>query len=132
MNQSPPLYDMASALETLEPWLDQHLPAGFMPGADPGPQRTASLNVRLDLPHRVALDLTERFVAERPEANLDAYYNLDARLGWRPRETLELSLRIENVFDRHYFEQPSIPGPSPAFPRERTAFARMNWQWRSQ
>ena len=26
MNQSPPLYDMASALETLEPWLEQHLP----------------------------------------------------------------------------------------------------------
>jgi len=26
MNQSEPLYDMASALETLEPWLDQHLP----------------------------------------------------------------------------------------------------------
>jgi hypothetical protein len=26
MNQSGPLYDMASALQTLEPWLDQHLP----------------------------------------------------------------------------------------------------------
>ena len=26
MSQSPPLYDMASALETLEPWLEQHLP----------------------------------------------------------------------------------------------------------
>lgn len=26
MNQSGPLYDMASALETLEPWLEQHLP----------------------------------------------------------------------------------------------------------
>lgn len=26
MSQSPPLYDMASALETLEPWLAQHLP----------------------------------------------------------------------------------------------------------
>jgi hypothetical protein len=26
MNQSPPLYDMASTLETLEPWLEQHLP----------------------------------------------------------------------------------------------------------
>ena len=26
MSQSAPLYDMASALETLEPWLEQHLP----------------------------------------------------------------------------------------------------------
>jgi hypothetical protein len=26
MNQSPPLYDMRSALETLEPWLEQYLP----------------------------------------------------------------------------------------------------------
>ena len=26
MNQSGPLYDMASALDTLEPWLEQHLP----------------------------------------------------------------------------------------------------------
>jgi hypothetical protein len=26
MNQSRPLYDMTSALETLEPWLEQHLP----------------------------------------------------------------------------------------------------------
>lgn len=26
MNQSQPLYDMTSALETLEPWLEQHLP----------------------------------------------------------------------------------------------------------
>ena len=26
MNQSAPLYDMASVLETLEPWLEQHLP----------------------------------------------------------------------------------------------------------
>ena len=26
MNQSRPLYDMVSALETLEPWLEQHLP----------------------------------------------------------------------------------------------------------
>jgi Transposase DDE domain len=27
MNQSSPLYDMASTLETLEPWLEQHLPS---------------------------------------------------------------------------------------------------------
>jgi hypothetical protein len=26
MNQSRPLYDLASALETLEPWLEQHQP----------------------------------------------------------------------------------------------------------
>src|SRR5438093_9397173 len=26
MNKSPPLYAMASALETLEPWVEQHLP----------------------------------------------------------------------------------------------------------
>src|SRR6476619_2561155 len=26
MNQSRPLYDMASALETLQPWLEQYLP----------------------------------------------------------------------------------------------------------
>jgi hypothetical protein len=26
MNQSVPLYDIASTLQTLEPWLEQHLP----------------------------------------------------------------------------------------------------------
>jgi iron complex outermembrane receptor protein len=57
-----------------------------------------------DLPHRISLDAFFRYVDEIPAQSVPAYASLDARLAWRPTETVELSVVGQNLLDAHHKE----------------------------
>jgi len=66
------------------------------------PQHQANLWFASDLGNRVELDAGIRYVdsiktADFPET--DSYVAVDARLGWSPREGVDLSLVGQNLFD---------------------------------
>ncbi|NEV64305.1 TonB-dependent receptor plug domain-containing protein [Thiorhodococcus minor] len=69
------------------------------------PQQQAGLRVGVDLRHDLELDLFGRFVDQLPAYGVDAYTELDVRLGWHvnPRVTLALVGRnLLNPSHREY------------------------------
>jgi iron complex outermembrane receptor protein len=71
-------------------------------GNDPDNQWT--LRSSMDLPHDTSLDLAIRHVAALPDPVVPAYTAFDARLAWRPRPDLELSLTGQNLFGTEHVE----------------------------
>jgi iron complex outermembrane receptor protein len=53
----------------------------------------------VDLGDGWELDLWPRYVAELPSIGVGSYVDLTARLGWRPRKGVDLSLIGQNLFD---------------------------------
>ncbi len=78
-------------------------------GSTPGNQ--FSLRSEMDLPHQLSLDLwiqhsgaLRRSSASRPESAVPAWTSFNLRLGWRPRQDLELALVGTNLFDASHLE----------------------------
>lgn len=77
---------------------------GGLPSLGNDPERTALVRSSWDIGPRHELDLALRHVGELPNPAVPAYTVLDARIGWRPVRNLELSLAVQNVFDREHAE----------------------------
>jgi iron complex outermembrane receptor protein len=73
------------------------------------PRHQVRLQSRMDLPHRLELDQTYRYVGELGLWKLPAYHELDARVGWKPHAVLELSVIGQNLFDAHHPEFGTVP-----------------------
>jgi len=71
-------------------------------GNDPAYQ--FSLRSSMDLPHRVALDLELRSIDSLPSPPVPSYTELNARVGWRMSDTVELSLIGTNLLRDHHLE----------------------------
>ncbi len=72
------------------------------------PEHQASLRSQFELMPGVELDLWWRYVGESMDMtrnSLAEYLNLDARLGWRPVKSLELSLVGRNLLHQRLQEQ---------------------------
>lgn len=89
-----------------------HVPPGTPDTVSPmeehqSPHHTLTFSSHMDLPRDVELDLQARYVDHIfiPRANnnagvgIPAYWSLELRLGWQPRENLELSLVGQNLLD---------------------------------
>jgi iron complex outermembrane receptor protein len=61
------------------------------------PRHAAFLESRLDLSGGVELDASIRYVDDLPNQKVPHYVALDARLGWRPSKSLELSVAGPNL-----------------------------------
>jgi iron complex outermembrane receptor protein len=66
----------------------------------------------LDLPHEVDLDMAVRHVAALPDPAVPAYTAFDARIAWRPRRDVELSVTGQNLFGTQHVEFGASPGAS--------------------
>jgi iron complex outermembrane receptor protein len=108
--QATPAWRLSGGFSTLR----QHL--GVKPGStDPvgpialgnDPDHQWSLRSQLDITERHEFDVMLRRVGSLPvEAGLPVpgYTAVDARLGWRPTRAMEMSLVLENLFDREHAE----------------------------
>jgi len=63
------------------------------------PRHQVSLRSTLDLPKGFELDLWLRYVDELPAQSLSDYWNVDARIGWRPTPSWEFSVAGQNLFE---------------------------------
>jgi iron complex outermembrane receptor protein len=68
------------------------------------PKHQVSLRSGVDLPGRVELNLDARWVDDLPSVGVSNYFSGGARLGWRPAESLELSLVGRDLFAPHHTE----------------------------
>lgn len=92
-------------------------------GNDPGHQW--SLGSSFDLGSDVELDFTLRHVGALPNPSLPSYTALDARLAWRPRHDLEVSMTVQNLADPRHAEW---GGPATRAQVERAAFVKIVWR----
>jgi iron complex outermembrane recepter protein len=73
-----------------------------VPGNSPTNQ--AYLMSSWDLPCKCELDLMPRYVQSLPTLDVPAYATMDARFGWRPNESWELSVTGQNLLQSHHLE----------------------------
>jgi iron complex outermembrane receptor protein len=105
---------------------------GFAPGstrllgvaqAGNDPRRQALLKSSMDFGHGFSLDAQLRWVDQLPAPLTGAYYELNARLGWRVSDTFDVALRGQNLLNPRHRE---FAAPDGALV-ERSLFAE--WRW---
>jgi iron complex outermembrane receptor protein len=90
--------------------------------SDPGNQWY--LQSSHDFAYNLTLDWTLRHVGASPGLNVSSYETLDAKLSWKPRSGLELSLIGRNLNDSSHLESGNWIGqPQTALPVVRDVFA---------
>lgn len=68
------------------------------------PKNKFSLLSRVNLPHNVELDANVYYVDNLSSISIPTYIRFDARLGWRPIKSMEVSLVGQNLFDDYHPE----------------------------
>jgi iron complex outermembrane receptor protein len=70
------------------------------------PRHQFTIRSSIKLPGKTDLDLCGRYVSKLPSPNLNvpSYFEVDANLGWRPTDYLELSLTGRNLLKRYHPE----------------------------
>jgi iron complex outermembrane receptor protein len=91
------------------------------------PRHQASLRGQWDAGERLALDGIVFFVDELPDYDVDSYLRVDARIGWRLTDEVELELVGQNLFDEFHREF-TAPGDVNATVIERSVFGRLTWR----
>lgn len=61
----------------------------------------------MDLPHNTEADIMFRYVSEQPGLEVPDHATLDARLGWKPVENMEISLTGKNLLTSRHKETAS-------------------------
>jgi iron complex outermembrane recepter protein len=97
------------------------------------PEQQFSIRSSMDLPKNVDFDTTLRWVDELHNNNgatvgtVPSYFELEARVAWRPVKNLELSIVGQNLLHDHHPEY-GFPGPT----REeivRNVYGKISWQF---
>ena len=97
---------------------------GISQAAD-DPSSHATLTSSMDLGSRTSFDATLRYVGALPDPALAHYYEMDARVGWRPSHTLEVSLSGLNLLHARHAE---FAAPSGEF-ITRSVMAEARWRF---
>ena len=118
------------------------LPASAEAIEGQSPEQQVYLQSSWDLPRRVEFDLIGRFVDRLSGFNtanpndptapntIGDYFALDARLAWRPRKNLELSLVGQNLLDNHHPESgPTATVRNPLVEIERSVYGKVTWRF---
>jgi iron complex outermembrane recepter protein len=92
-------------------------------GSTPGHQ--AHVQSSMNLPHRIQLDQTYRYVGSLRWHAIKSYHTGDIRLAWRPSPEVELSLAGRDLFSPRHIEFPHSPGPNVGM--RRSVFAALAW-----
>jgi iron complex outermembrane receptor protein len=89
------------------------------------PRQTAQLRSSWDVTPKIELDVAARHVGKLPNPAVPAYTVVDARLGWRVLRNLELSLVVQNAFDRKYSEFGTVAARAEF---DRSFFVKAQWK----
>ncbi|MBW2714116.1 MAG: TonB-dependent receptor, partial [Deltaproteobacteria bacterium] len=71
---------------------------------DNAPQHQFNVSSNLNLPYNLEFDTYAYYVDEIPSLDVDSYVRLDMRLGWKPKENLEISLQGQNLLESSHEE----------------------------
>ncbi|MHC1726127.1 MAG: TonB-dependent receptor plug domain-containing protein [Syntrophobacteraceae bacterium] len=93
------------------------------------PHNQFSLRSWIDLPYKMEFDLWLKYVGDLPSINVESYTILDARLAWRPRKNLEISIVGQNLLDRRHVEAISDFVPTIESQIERSVYGKIVWRF---
>lgn len=91
------------------------------------PAHLFSARSMIDLPYRLELDVMARAIGSRPAPVVDAYGELDLRLGWAVRPGWDVSLVGQNLLHARHSEL--FSAGSPRFAVRRGAYVRSLWRF---
>lgn len=95
------------------------------------PHHQVGLRSLMELPGHLEFDWFLRYVDKLPAQATRQYYNLDVRVGWRPRTDLELSVVGQNLLDNHHPEfGPGSSGVTDITEVERGVYAKVTYLWK--
>jgi len=93
------------------------------------PHHQLSLRSSMDIVRDLALDLWVRYVDDLPSQDVDSYFTLDVRLGWKLYGNVELSVVGQNLLDDQHPEyKPEIIDTIPT-EVERGVYGKVTWQF---
>ncbi|MBU1053952.1 MAG: TonB-dependent receptor [Proteobacteria bacterium] len=91
------------------------------------PKHQFSFRSYMNLPMDLELDLWLRYVDDLRTFNIDSYCMIDARLGWKPTNNLELSIAGQNIFDSQHAEFKEDFMDFATTEVERTFYLKITW-----
>lgn len=91
------------------------------------PNHRWSVNSALALSNQFTLDAQLYVVAESLARKVEAYTRADLRLGWNVKDTINVSLAIQNALDKKHAEFPDVLGNQTLF--GRSYYGQMNWKF---
>ena len=112
-------------LQLLSPASDQ----GAALVAGDNPRHQFNVGSLLSLPARLELDTHLYFVGRLPNQAVSRYARFDLRLGWRPAESLQLSLVGQSLFIGPHIEFNSITQLASTSVIPRSAYAQFTWSF---
>jgi len=96
------------------------------------PDDQFQISSRLDLPFGLEFDTVVYFVNSYevgiPTLEIDRYIRTDLRLGWKVRTGLDLSLAVQNLFDRQHPEARDFVA-STANEIQRNIYVKLDWRF---
>ncbi len=93
------------------------------------PQYQFFVQSRLNLPYGLELDKTLRFVNKLKTLDIPSYTRFDIRIGYHPREDVEISFVGQNLLDPHHpeFTSPNTGILSSEVPR--SFYGKLTWKY---
>lgn len=92
------------------------------------PRHEFQVRSELNLPHKLEFDAAAYYVGRLNGPQVPSYTRVDARLGWRPSESLEISVGVQNLLTPRHFEFGSGDLVS-ATQVGRNAYGRFTWRF---
>jgi iron complex outermembrane receptor protein len=97
--------------------------------AGQSPRHQFQVRSYLTLPGRFDFDTSLYYVDRLPALNTPAYSRVDARFGWRPTESLELSVVGQNLLDERHFEFINISEQTQPSQVQRSVYGKITWRF---
>ncbi|MCP4254708.1 MAG: TonB-dependent receptor [Candidatus Scalindua sp.] len=92
------------------------------------PQNQGSLRSYLNLPYNLEFDTSLYYVDHLSSYKIPSYLRLDARLGWQPTESLDMSVGMKNILDKEHLEFGSTDTLSTS-EIERSVYFKVDWHF---
>ncbi len=95
------------------------------------PHNQIYLRSSMELPFHLELDLAGRYVDNLPTLSIHSYFEMDARLGWRPTSNLELSIVGHNLLHGTHkeFGGTTVSNDLDDVRVERSAYGKVTWRF---
>ncbi len=90
------------------------------------PHHQIVIQSSVDLPKKLEIDQTFRYVSALPTQRVGSYTTGDVRFSWRAIPSMELSVVGQNLFQPHHPEAAGDPGPLIGV--ERSIYGKITWQ----
>lgn len=92
------------------------------------PQNQGYFQSYLDLPYDLEFDTSLNYVDHLSSLDVPSYLKLNVRVGWRPTESLDISVGVRDLLDDDHLEFRGIRGLVET-EIERSVYARLTWRF---